>query len=192
MLTEVSEKKLTYVVLATFMCEVCAIVNAWPIVAITSDPTKPFLLTPALLLTQKGIRNENDQQFLDTNPKDLFKEKWRCVQCLTESFWTRWKQEYLQTLQSRRKWERDQIRSEERSHCAIKGSWESQKQLATWIAWKCSSRKGRSCLLSADTLLKEWNVEDLYETCDWSRSPFEWWRRVNSYLSDVSVFMSYC
>ena len=28
MLTEVSEKKLTYVVLATFMCEVCAIVNA--------------------------------------------------------------------------------------------------------------------------------------------------------------------
>jgi len=35
---------------------------------------------------------------------DLHKSQWRQVQSLADSFWKRWRQEYLTTLQPRRKW----------------------------------------------------------------------------------------
>ncbi|XP_061187504.1 uncharacterized protein LOC133195627 [Saccostrea echinata] len=105
MLSEVSDKNLTHEVLTTFMCEVCTIINARPIVAITSDPTNPFLLSPSTLLTQRT--SADVQPFVDLNPKDMYKEQWRRVQYLAERFWNRWKQEYLQTLQPRRKWQCD-------------------------------------------------------------------------------------
>lgn len=91
------------------MCEVCSIVSAWPIVAITSDPTNPFSLSPSTLLTQRT--SADIQPFVDLNPKDMYKEQWRRVQYLAERFWNRWKQEYLQTLQPRRKWQYKQTNS---------------------------------------------------------------------------------
>ncbi|KAK0144245.1 hypothetical protein N1851_017387 [Merluccius polli] len=45
--------KLTHEVLITFMAEVTAIVNAWPLTTVSTDPEHPVILTPATLLTQK-------------------------------------------------------------------------------------------------------------------------------------------
>ncbi|KAK7880023.1 hypothetical protein WMY93_033313 [Mugilogobius chulae] len=36
--------------------------------------------------------------------KDLYSKQWRQVQALADEFWRRWRQEYLPTLQMRRKW----------------------------------------------------------------------------------------
>ena len=36
--------------------------------------------------------------------KNLYKAQWVQVQTLANLFWSRWRQEYLQTIQSRRKW----------------------------------------------------------------------------------------
>lgn len=73
-LSEVSDKNLTHEVLTTFMCEVCSIVNPRPIVAITSDPINPFLLSQSTLLTYLPKKTSADiQPFIDLNPKDMYK-----------------------------------------------------------------------------------------------------------------------
>ena len=81
--------------------------KAQPIVAITSDPTNPFLLTLTLLLIQKG--NSNDQQFFLHKPEGDNEGSVASCAVFSECFWKRWKQEYLQTQKSGRKWQRDQI-----------------------------------------------------------------------------------
>ncbi|KAK3542225.1 hypothetical protein QTP86_018786, partial [Hemibagrus guttatus] len=54
MLQQISPSCLTHEVLSALMAEVIGIVNSRPLVPISSDPDSPFLLTPAMLLTQKG------------------------------------------------------------------------------------------------------------------------------------------
>ncbi|XP_033646855.1 uncharacterized protein LOC117306360 [Asterias rubens] len=92
---------LSHEVLCTFLAEVTAIVNARPLIPVSNDPELPFILTPARLLTQKVGAPAPFGEFTD---KDLFKRQWRQVQSLASKFWTRWKREYLPTLQSRTKW----------------------------------------------------------------------------------------
>ena len=105
MMRDVSSRNLTHEVLVTFMAEVSAIVNARPIVQITSDPESPFLLTPSTLLTQK---TDHTTEFIEyTDLRDMYRAQWRYVQMLSDTFWNRWRQEYLQSLQARRKWQQD-------------------------------------------------------------------------------------
>ncbi|XP_076862530.1 uncharacterized protein LOC143514793 [Brachyhypopomus gauderio] len=94
--------KLTHEVLTTFMSEVTAIVNARPLVPVTTDPEDSFILTPAALLTQKvNIVPVPPGEF---GVSDLYKHQWRQVQHLSNTFWDRWRKQFLPTLQSRRKW----------------------------------------------------------------------------------------
>lgn len=53
MMLQVSNKPLTHEVLVTFMAEASAIVNARPLVPVSTDPDMPQILSPAMLLTQK-------------------------------------------------------------------------------------------------------------------------------------------
>ncbi|XP_033999688.1 uncharacterized protein LOC117493300 [Trematomus bernacchii] len=100
-----NKDKLTHEVLATLMAEVMTIMNARPLVPISYDTDLPEILSPATLLTQKA-------SVTPTPPGDfeldhLCKAQWRQVQSLANS-WKRWKQEYLATLQPRRKWTEEQ------------------------------------------------------------------------------------
>ena len=101
MMLKVGSSKLTHEVLTTFMAEVSAFVNARPLVPVSTDPDSPFILMPATLLTQKVAVVLPPQGEFDD--KDLFKRQWRQVQSLANTFWHRWRTEYLPTLQSRRK-----------------------------------------------------------------------------------------
>lgn len=95
-------KTLTHEVLVTLMAEVSAIINSRPIVPVSSDPDVPEVLSPSALLTQKLDCDE--VQIGDMSIKNLYLEQWKQVQYLASRFWVRWKSEYLQTLQTRRKW----------------------------------------------------------------------------------------
>lgn len=53
LLLKVNSPCLTHEVLVTLIAEVTAIMNARPIVPVSSDPDMPMVLTPAMLLTQK-------------------------------------------------------------------------------------------------------------------------------------------
>ncbi|XP_061899522.1 uncharacterized protein LOC133647827 [Entelurus aequoreus] len=77
------------------------IINARPLVPVSTDPDDLQILSPATLLTQKVSTS--------TAPvgdwvKDLHKQQWRQVQHLAQTFWDRWKKQYLSTLQPQRKW----------------------------------------------------------------------------------------
>ncbi|PWA22445.1 hypothetical protein CCH79_00020932, partial [Gambusia affinis] len=94
--------KLSHEVLTTFMAEVTAIINARPLVPVTTDPDDSFILTPAALLTQKiNIVSPPAGEF---GASDLYKRQWRQVQHLSNTFWDRWRKQFLPILQPRRKW----------------------------------------------------------------------------------------
>lgn len=105
MLLGTTGRNLTHEVLATFMAEVCAIINSRPITSISRDPESPMIVTPAILLNQKMGNETMIQEDFDI--KDLYKAQWRRVQILSDIFWKQWRDGYLQTLQTRRKWKTD-------------------------------------------------------------------------------------
>ncbi|KAK3086079.1 hypothetical protein FSP39_013163 [Pinctada imbricata] len=95
-------KSLTHEVLVTFMAEVCAIINHRPIVPVSSDPEDPQILSPSNLLTHK--EGGDVAPFEEIDPREIYKSQWKHVQVLADKFWRRWQNEFLQSLQTRRKW----------------------------------------------------------------------------------------
>lgn len=95
--------RLTHEVLCTLMAEVSAIINARPLLPVSTDPENPFILSPSMLLTQKSGVPPPPGDFTE---KDLHTKQWRQVQALANQFWTRWSPEYLPSLQPRQKWTR--------------------------------------------------------------------------------------
>ncbi|KAK3506465.1 hypothetical protein QTP70_000933 [Hemibagrus guttatus] len=75
MLQQISPSCLTHEVLSTLMAEVIGIVNSRPLVPISPDPDSPFLLTPAMLLTQKGHSVLSPPG--DFKETDLHRLQWR-------------------------------------------------------------------------------------------------------------------
>ena len=55
-----------------------------------------------MILTHKTGPLPNSIPTIDL--KELYKSQWRLVQNLASEFWRKWKDEYLSTLQIRRKW----------------------------------------------------------------------------------------
>lgn len=102
LLSDVPGTGLTHELLSTFLAEVSAIMNARPLVPLTTDAENPVPLSPSLLLTQKPQQITSVTETSDS--KDLFRKEWKRVQALADMFWHRWIAEYLQTLQQRKKW----------------------------------------------------------------------------------------
>jgi hypothetical protein len=99
-------KHLTHEILITLMAEVCAIMNSRPLGPISSDPNSPWILTPAMLLNQKfdGTSTVN----FDIDQRHMYQKQWKMAQVLSNIFWKQWKDSYIHTLQSRRKWQTSQ------------------------------------------------------------------------------------
>ena len=88
----------------TLMCEVMAIINSRPLtVDNLNDAKSPIPLSPNNLLTMKsGVILPPPGNF---QREDIYlKKQWRRVQFLADQFWHRWKQEYIQNLQTRQRW----------------------------------------------------------------------------------------
>ncbi|XP_073713971.1 uncharacterized protein [Misgurnus anguillicaudatus] len=105
MLLQSVHTRLTHEVLSTLMAEVMAIINARPLLPVSTDPDMPTVFTPAMILTQKTSALEAPSGNFDS--AELHTKQWKQVQCLADTFWKRWRREYLATLQSRRKWTDD-------------------------------------------------------------------------------------
>ena len=90
--------------LRTFMVEDENIVNCRPLTVDTINSSQlPEPLTPNHLLTMKSkVLLSPPGEF---QRADLYsKKRWRRVQYLANEFWTRWRKDYLQSLQPRQKW----------------------------------------------------------------------------------------
>ena len=89
----------------TYMAEVESVINSRPLsVDVVSDSASLAPITPNSILTMKSK--------ITMPPPGVFesaevysKRHWRRIQHLINEFWTRWRHEYLQNLQIRRKWQ---------------------------------------------------------------------------------------
>ncbi|VDH98624.1 Hypothetical predicted protein [Mytilus galloprovincialis] len=89
------------------MANVSAIFNSRSLVPVSTDTYNPLILTPAMLLTQKSDYLYTSDQLGVFEKRDLCLAEWRRVQAMDNVVWSRWRKEYLQLLQQRRKWTED-------------------------------------------------------------------------------------
>ena len=94
--------------LSTFLYEVAAIVNTRPLsLEHVTDPDHPEPLTPNHLLRGKSkVVMPPPGEFSQGDVYSI--KRWRCVQFLADQFGQRWRREYLQYLQLRSKWLREE------------------------------------------------------------------------------------
>ena len=97
-------KSLADVALRTLMVKVEVVVNARPLTVDTiSDVDSQIPISPSNLLTMKSnvvMPPPGNFEKLDLHCR----KRWRQVQHITKEFWSRWRKEFLATLQSRAKW----------------------------------------------------------------------------------------
>ena len=89
--------------LITLLYEVAAIINCRPLSHVNLSDSSCEPLSPNHLLTQKSrVVMSPPGNFVR---QDLYLQKrWRRVQYLANIFWTRWRQEYLDSINKRQKW----------------------------------------------------------------------------------------
>lgn len=92
--------------LRTLMCEAEAIVNSRPLtITQLTDPdsTGPLTLNHLLIMKSKVVLAPPGA----FQPADVYcRKRWRRAQHLANEFWTRWRKEFLLSLQQRQKWTR--------------------------------------------------------------------------------------
>ncbi|XP_064117743.1 uncharacterized protein LOC135223168 [Macrobrachium nipponense] len=88
--------------LRTLLCEVESIVNSRPLTTVSDsvddlEPLTPnhFLIPKSYVIPPPGLFQKDDV---------YMRRRWRCVQYLTNLFWSRFRKESLSTLQTRQKW----------------------------------------------------------------------------------------
>ena len=104
-LLETKRMRTAHKVLCTFMAEANAIVNARPLVPLSTDPENLCVLSPAALLTQKTEEITEDSKNLCVG--NVYASQWKNVQSLEEMFWDRLKQGTCR-IYKRRKWKQMQ------------------------------------------------------------------------------------
>lgn len=96
------EQLLTDEQLRTVMCEAEGIINGRPLTKLSDDPNDLEVLTPNHLLLLKSGPSIPPGLFSST---DVYsRRRWRQIQYIADTFWIRWRKEYLCTLQGRQKW----------------------------------------------------------------------------------------
>ena len=90
----------------TFLAGASAIINSRPLVPTSSYPEYPLIITPYTLLILKLVKRE--EPLVPFNKKDAYTAQWKRAQHLADIFWKWWRKEYIQTLQNRKRWTRNQ------------------------------------------------------------------------------------
>ena len=84
--------------LYTVFCEIESIMNSRPLTYISTSCGQVEPLTPGHLLFLRAGTGSVPGEFSEAD--SLSRRRWRQVQYLAQQFWTRWRREYLRSLQS--------------------------------------------------------------------------------------------
>lgn len=97
----IGDQILSFEELNTLIIQIEAILNSRPLCKVYDDQAEINILTPAHFLIGENlvsIPEKFDAGHINYN------KRWRLIQRMKNSFWTRWQKEYLHTLQQRHKW----------------------------------------------------------------------------------------
>lgn len=92
----------TFEALATVLAQIEACLNSRPLTPLSDDPSDVNALTPGHFLIGEPLVQPLTKDLSDVPPNRL--RLWSIVQRTTQAFWKRWHEEYLTTMQQRRKW----------------------------------------------------------------------------------------
>ncbi|XP_066581254.1 uncharacterized protein [Prorops nasuta] len=92
----------TFEELNTFIVEIEAVLNSGPITSLSSDPNDIMALTPSHYLIGKAMNTLPEERFTQTAENRL--SVWQHIIKMRQDFWSRWNLEYLNQLQERQKW----------------------------------------------------------------------------------------
>lgn len=102
----IGARMMEYKQLHTLLCQIEAILNSRPLTPLSDDPDDMQALTPGHFLANRPL--VLPPPFRYVNEGNLVGKKlWNERQKMTKHFWERWQNEYLATLQERKKWRRE-------------------------------------------------------------------------------------
>ncbi|GBP95710.1 hypothetical protein EVAR_100817_1 [Eumeta japonica] len=88
--------------MTTVLVQIEAILNSRPLSVLSSEPSELLPLTPSHFLTLTPLKTLPARDISDENVNLL--QRKHIIDHVIQSFWKRWKVEYLHTLQIRQKW----------------------------------------------------------------------------------------
>lgn len=98
----IGDQTLTFEELATLLSKIEAILNSRPLFDLSPDTNEFDTLTPGHFLIGAPLVSLPEENFVDTPMNRL--SRWQLLQKASQHFWTKWKADYLHTLQQRLKW----------------------------------------------------------------------------------------
>lgn len=98
-------QKYSYEILSTLLAEVEACLNSRPLCAMSDDKDDARALTPAHFLIGEELILPVPVPRCEP-PKNA-QALWKAMQHSTQSFWSQWSADYLNTLQQRNKWKQE-------------------------------------------------------------------------------------
>ena len=91
-------------ILWTYLTQAERVINDRPLIAVREGAGEPTPIRPSDLLQPKS----NSFVAINLPMGQLVERRWRMVNSLTAEFWKRWKTDYLNSLQERQKWFRQE------------------------------------------------------------------------------------
>lgn len=98
------ESILTYSEMTTLLSRIGACLNSRPLLPLSDDISDINYLTPAHFLIQRKSYLIPEPDFTDDNIPAA--RRWQLISQKTQHFWSRWRKEYLSSLQPRNKWQK--------------------------------------------------------------------------------------
>lgn len=102
----IGDTHITFEEFYTILCQIEAILNSRPLCPLTTNPDDLDPLTPGHFIIGKSLTSlpESNYEHIKENRLGHYEK----LQKIIQTFWIRWKAEYLSELQVRSKWRRDE------------------------------------------------------------------------------------
>lgn len=102
LLRAIGERSMTFEELTTVFCKIEAVMNSRPLCPLSDNPNEFDVLTPGHFLIGQSLLTVPEYDLNDVSMHRL--SRWQCLQKISQTFWKKWSNDYLHTLQQRAKW----------------------------------------------------------------------------------------